>query len=68
MNTLLNILKFYFNCIDLNDFLANQKKNLKQLFLVHGEYETQIEFKGFLETKGFENISIPYLGEEIKLE
>ena len=32
---------------------------LKKLFLVHGEYEVQQEFKSKLEKVGFKNIEIP---------
>ena len=39
--------------------IENQMPTLKKLFLVHGDYETQTNFKYFLETKGFKDIEIP---------
>lgn len=51
---------------EMADFLSCQDKSkLKKLFLVHGEYETQLKYKKFLETIGFKNILIPDKGEEI---
>jgi metallo-beta-lactamase family protein len=35
------------------------KEDLRQIYLVHGEYEAQQEYKKFLEEDGFKNISIP---------
>lgn len=51
---------------EMYDFIKNQTK-LKQLFLTHGEYLPQQEFRTFLEKKGFKNISIPELGQEQQL-
>jgi metallo-beta-lactamase family protein len=47
----------FINCQD--------KKQLKQIFLVHGEYEAQKFYKAELEKEGYTNISIPVVGEEI---
>lgn len=52
---------------EMLDFIKNQKKNLKQLFLVHGVLDRQKEFKAFLHKKGFPNIAIPSLGNVFKL-
>lgn len=52
---------------ELRDFLDNQKKNLRKLFLVHGEIERQTAFKEYLENDGFDNIHIPELGNEYRL-
>lgn len=52
---------------EMFDFIENQKSNLKQLFLVHGEPETQVKFKEFLHEKGFENVTIPTKGQIIKI-
>jgi metallo-beta-lactamase family protein len=48
-------------------FIKNQKPSLKQMFLVHGDYDTQQVFEKTLNTEGFRNILIPELGEEIVL-
>ena len=47
-------------------YLSNQKK-YKKLFLVHGTYERQEQFKNFLEAKGFDNIEIPSIETEVVL-
>lgn len=52
---------------EMYDFIKNQKK-LKKLFLVHGEYETQLGFRAYLEERGFENITIPEQGMEVELK
>ncbi|MCB9310352.1 MAG: MBL fold metallo-hydrolase [Lewinellaceae bacterium] len=48
---------------EMFEFIENQR-GLKKLFLVHGEYETQLEFKEFLNAKGFHDIEIPEPGDE----
>lgn len=40
---------------------------VKQLFLVHGEYDVQLNFKEKLREAGFLNITIPEQGDEIEL-
>jgi metallo-beta-lactamase family protein len=52
---------------EIYDVIKNQKEGLKRLFLVHGDYETQQKFKPYLEERGFANIEIPALGEEVEL-
>ncbi|MFN8428972.1 MAG: MBL fold metallo-hydrolase [Spirosomataceae bacterium] len=42
-------------------------QKVKKLFLVHGEIETQTEFKKKLEVEGFKNVVIPAQGEWIEL-
>ena len=45
---------------DLCQFLAGQDpKKVKNLFLVHGEYDVQQAFKARLHNKGFDEIDIP---------
>lgn len=44
---------------EMYDHIKNQIPTLKKLFLVHGEYETQTNFKYFLQNKGFKDIEIP---------
>jgi metallo-beta-lactamase family protein len=53
---------------DLCQFLACQEvKKVKRIFLVHGEYEVQQDFKTRLMRKGFE-VEIPEMHYEIGLE
>jgi metallo-beta-lactamase family protein len=53
---------------DLLHFLACQDpKKVKQLFLVHGEYEVQQHFAKTLQDKGFENVEIPYQHQRVEL-
>lgn len=49
---------------ELVDFLENQKASLKQLFLVHGEYDSQLAFKDMLTEESFKDVQIPKLGQE----
>jgi metallo-beta-lactamase family protein len=51
---------------EMYSFIRNQKK-LRKLFLTHGEYDVQHEFKEFLGASGFHDIEIPALGEEFEL-
>jgi len=53
---------------DLLDFVGHQSPStLKKLFLVHGEENAMLDFKGTLEEKGYENIVIPEKGEGFEL-
>lgn len=53
---------------DLCQFLACQNpKEVAQLFVVHGEYEVQQEFKKRLLKKGFTDVVIPAMHEEFGL-
>lgn len=53
---------------DMSQWLACQDpRQLKQLFLVHGEYDVQQEFKRRLVKKGFSDIQIPERHYEIGL-
>ena len=53
---------------DLCQFLACQDaKKVKKLFIVHGEYEVQQDFKQKLMRKGFTDVEIPSLHQEIGL-
>jgi len=50
---------------EMGEFISCQdKKQLKHIFLVHGEYEPQQKYKAYLEEKGFKNIEIPEVGTE----
>ncbi|MCW5908359.1 MAG: MBL fold metallo-hydrolase [Chitinophagales bacterium] len=53
---------------DLCQFIACQQPALvKQLFLVHGEYDTQLTFKSKLLRKGFPQVEIPGRHQIIEL-
>jgi len=53
---------------DMSQWLSCQDpKEVRQLFLVHGEYEVQEEFKRKLLRKGFTNVQIPERHYEIGL-
>jgi metallo-beta-lactamase family protein len=54
---------------DMYQWLSGQdKKKIKKLFLVHGEYEVQQAFKDRLTQKGFYDVTIPDQHNEIKLD
>lgn len=54
---------------DLLHFLQCQDpKEVKKIFLVHGEYETQQAFARKLNEKGFIDVEIPYQHQRIDLE
>jgi metallo-beta-lactamase family protein len=53
---------------EMNVFVGNQKKKVKKIFLVHGEYDTQQAWRSFLRENGFEHIVIPAQGETVRLE
>lgn len=52
---------------EMLDFISNQKKTAKTIFLVHGEIDVQKEFKYYLLDKGFKHIEIPQEGQEYPL-
>jgi metallo-beta-lactamase family protein len=53
---------------DLSQWLACQDpKQVKKLFLVHGEYNVQQDFKSRLVRKGFDDVEIPEIHYEIGL-
>jgi len=53
---------------DLSQWLSCQDpKEVKKLFLVHGEYEVQTIFRNWLMKKGFQDIEIPERHSEIAL-
>lgn len=47
----------------INYLNCQQAEKVKKVFLVHGEYDTQLVFKGRLEKEGFKSIEIPQQGE-----
>lgn len=53
---------------EINRFLNCQKLDqIKNTFMVHGEANTQLVFKEYLESKGLQNISIPNRGDAVEL-
>ena len=53
---------------DLSQFLACQKpQEVKKLFIVHGEYNVQEDFKERLMRKGFAEVEIPEMHQEVVL-
>jgi len=51
--------------VEMNEYLSCQDKTkIMKFFLVHGEYDSQQEFKTYLESKGYKNITIPEKGAE----
>ncbi len=52
---------------EMKNFIQNQKSQLKKLFLVHGEYESQESFRDYLQQDGFGEIEIPELGQSYQL-
>ena len=53
---------------DLSQWLAHQTpRNVKKLFLVHGEYKVQVDFRERLLKKGFFDVEIPERHFEIGL-
>ena len=49
-------------------YLACQDKaQVKGIFLVHGEYETQQKYRERLLQEGYKNVSIPERGELVEL-
>ena len=53
---------------EMLSFIEDQRSHLKKLFLVHGELDTQQEFKRYLGENGFSAIEIPELGQEFELQ
>jgi len=50
------------------DYLSCQDTSrLQNIFLVHGEYETQVKYQSYLESKGFRNIEIPSYGKSFSM-
>ncbi|PST84934.1 MBL fold metallo-hydrolase [Pedobacter yulinensis] len=57
------------DCEDLLHFLSCQDPQMvKQVFLVHGEYEVQQKFALRIRAKGFKHVAIPEYHERFELE
>ena len=53
---------------EMLSFLNCQNKSaIKKVFLVHGDYQTQLFYKGQMEAAGFSNIEIPEAMSEVTL-
>ena len=53
---------------EMGDYISCQDPaQLQNVFLVHGEYETQMKYQSYLESRGFGNISIPEQGTTVTL-
>ena len=52
---------------EMMESIKNQKGKMKKMFLVHGEYDTQLEFVEYLSASGFNNIVIPSEGQDITI-
>jgi metallo-beta-lactamase family protein len=52
---------------ELAHFLSHQRESVKQLFLVHGNYDAQVTLAAFLEKIGFPKPEIPTLGDAFEL-
>jgi len=52
---------------ELLDFISIQRKHVKKVILVHGEYNAQKAFRTKLREEGFENIIIPEMREVVQL-
>jgi len=52
---------------EMYQFITNQKKKLKKLFLVHGEYDTQQSWKSYLGQNGFTDSDIPAQGTIVRV-
>jgi len=62
----LNSMSAHADYHDLSQYLSCQDGNeVKRVFIVHGEPETQLEFKRRLLKKGFKDIDIPEMHQEI---
>jgi metallo-beta-lactamase family protein len=54
---------------DLSQFLACQNpEDIKKLFIVHGEYDVQLDFQQRLLKKGFKDVIVPALHQSFDLE
>lgn len=51
---------------EMHDFISNQK-DVKKIFLVHGELDRQTKWKEFLNEKGFKDVEIPAEGDEFDM-
>jgi len=53
---------------ELLDFVNNQQPHLRQMFLVHGDYDRQQALGELLRQNGFPEVEMPYMGQQFVLE
>jgi len=53
--------------LEMMDFVKNQTKKNQRMFLVHGDYDAQMPFSQDLIELGFDQVDIPYLGQQVTL-
>ena len=64
----MNSLSAHADSNELTDYCNNlEKKKLKNIFLVHGDYDQQQKFSDRLKSIGFEKISIPSRGDVFEI-
>src|ERR1017187_4387775 len=72
VNADIEVIHSYSSHGDYNEMMAylscQEKTLIKKLFLVHGEYEVQKEYKEHLTQEGFFHIEIPEAGSVYKLD
>lgn len=53
---------------EMLDYLDNQGRNkLKRIFLVHGEYDVQVQWREKLLEAGFQKVDIPTIAQEVRI-
>lgn len=52
---------------EMTKFLQVHKQSARQIFLVHGDEEATDAFKTHLEADGFNKVTIPNLGDEVRI-
>jgi metallo-beta-lactamase family protein len=53
--------------VEMSDYLSNQVNSVRKIFLVHGTIDRQEKWRDYLMDKGFKDIEIPNLGDEVEL-
>lgn len=53
---------------EMIDFVSNQKKSVKKIFLVHGSDTARAAFTDRLSKEGFSQVFSPMLGDEVELD
>jgi metallo-beta-lactamase family protein len=53
--------------LEMMDFVKNQRDKNQRMFLVHGDYDAQMAFSEELVNFGFDQVDIPYLGQQVVL-
>ncbi|MEY3249801.1 MAG: hypothetical protein RL742_1844, partial [Bacteroidota bacterium] len=53
--------------VEMLQFLENQKKSAKTVWLVHGTLDRQEKWRDYLLENGFSNVEIPNLGDTVQI-